>query len=78
MGDVNALKDLLRRLERARKPDRRLDYELFRLFSPMDEANPWDPQEHNKFTSTGPMRHCTRLALSALIAQAEQGASHGL
>lgn len=72
MRDVERLQDLLSRLGRVRKPDRRLDYELFRLFSPPDEGGFWDPQERNEFTSTGPMRHCTRIALEALIAQAQE------
>ncbi len=73
MADLETLKGLALRFSRARSPNRRLDYELFCVFSPSNEGGFWDPQEGNEFTSTGPMRHCARLALSALIAQAEQG-----
>lgn len=75
MADLETLKGLLRRVSLARQQDRRLDYELFCVFAEADDSNPWDPHSQNRFTQTAASRRCARLALSALIAQAEQGAS---
>lgn len=69
---LTQLSNLLYRVARAKGSDRRLDYELFCLFSEMDRGNLWDPHEGNDFTSSPPLRRCAAEALHARIREAKE------
>lgn len=66
------LTSLLNRVVAAKGSDRRLDYELFCLFSETDRGGLWDPREGNDFTSTPPLRRCAAEALHARIREAKE------
>ncbi|WP_264045623.1 hypothetical protein [Methylobacterium flocculans] len=46
------LTELLGKVEAAKEPDRRLDYEVFAAFAVPGEANPWDPKDGHLYTSS--------------------------
>ena len=74
MTDRDALQSLLDRVCASKGSDRRLDYELFRLFTPPNAGGFWDPAEGNDFTMWKAIKCCVVIALRAKIAELE--ASH--
>ncbi len=69
---LNTLTSLLHRVSTAKGSDRRLDWELFCLFSEIDRGGLWDPREGNDFTSSPSMRRCAAEALHARIREAKE------